>query len=703
MKGKEFVYKVSARVRADWDYIDKERRNNLLIPLVFFTGTLIYLEIISHLIIYSMMDSKIILAIVFALPVGIFLTLLVGVFNSKINKSLMLFLTGLICFYYGLQVTYYSLFKVYFSFQTLGMAGDAVSEFGSNVVDAIRDNISELILIAMPLLLLPVIIKQGLELVTRKYKEQGVLGGAIVFFHCIALLAILPFGKADYSPYDIYYNTRVHDFAGEQLGIATMTRFDLIRLISPREEIVLANTPSIDWMEATAIPTGIPIKESSKSDVEGSIKPDEEPAVTPTPTAIPIDRSPNVMNVDFISLAKNENDDVIRTLHEYFAQALPTNKNEYTGMFQGYNLIMITAEGYSPYAVHKELTPTLYKLNNEGFIFNNFYTALWQTSTSDGEYVAMTGLIPVGTRSMYRSRNNYIPFSLGHQFNRLGIDSKAYHNHTYTYYQRDETHRNLGYDYIAKGNGLELKSDVWPGSDVELMEDTVHRFIEEGQFHVYYLTVSGHMNYTFAGNSMSFKNRELVKNLPYSSEGKAYIACQIELDRALEYLISRLDEAGVLDNTVIALSADHYPYGWEKAQLDELAGHDIEANFEIYKNNFILWNNGMKEDIIIDKPCSSLDILPTLSNLFGLEYDSRLLMGRDILSDVTPLVILSDRSFITDKLMYNSATKEIKKLTDEEIPEGYIKGINSIIKNKFTISDIILAKDYYSYVFDNKY
>lgn len=707
MKGQEFVKKISARVRADWDYIDKGRRDNLLIPLAFFTGTLVYLELISHLIIYRAIDSKIILPILFALPAGIFLSLLVGFFNPKVNKCLMLLLTGLICFYYGLQVTYFSLFKVFFSFQTLGMAGEAVSEFGSDVVKVIKDNISELFLVAMPLLFLPFIFNKGLELIKRKRKEAGVLGVAILLFHCIALLAILIFDKGDYSPYDIYHNTRVHDFAGEQLGIATMARFDLIGLISPREDMVLANIPSIDWKEPISTPTQAPMQSSSDSDAKTSTKADVEPKTTPaltsTPTPTPIDKSPNVMDIDFLSLAEKEDNNVIKTLHEYFAQAIPTNKNEYTGMFKGYNLIMITAEGYSPYAVHKELTPTLYKLNNEGFIFNNFYTALWQTSTSDGEYVAMTGLIPVGTRSMYRARNNYIPFSLGHQFNRLGIDSKAYHNHSYTYYQRNETHSNLGYDFIAKGNGLELKSDVWPGSDKEMMEDTVDRFIEDEQFHVYYLTVSGHMNYTFIGNSMSFKNKELVKELPYSTEGKAYIACQIELDRALEYLISKLDETGVLDNTVIALSADHYPYGLDKAQLDELAGHDIEDNFEIYRNNFILWNSGMKEDIIVDKPCSSLDILPTLSNLFGLEYDSRLLMGKDILSDAAPLVILSNRSFITDKVMYNSATGDIKKLTDEEIPNEYIKDINNIIKNKFTISDNILRKDYYSYVFGNKY
>jgi len=361
---------------------------------------------------------------------------------------------------------------------------------------------------------------------------------------------------------------------------------------------------------------------------------------------------------------------------------------------------MITAEGFSPYAVDEVVTPTLYKLTHEGFVFNNFYTALWQTSTSDGEYVACTGLIPVGTRSMYHARNNLLPFSLGNQFNQLGVESKAYHNHTYTYYERNETHPNMGYIFKANGNGLVLEHpDVWPESDLEMINATVDEYINEDQFHVYYLTVSGHMNYTFVGNQMANWNKAAVKDLPYSSDCKAYIACQKELDKALEQLIKDLEEAGVADKTVIALSADHYPYGWEKKNIDEIAGHIVDPDFEIYKNHFILWSAGMKENIVVDKPCSSLDILPTLSNLFGIEYDSRLLMGQDIFSDSDPLVILSNRSFITDKVMYNTETGEAEKLTKEELPENYIETLNKIIKNKFSVSQSIAKQDYYRYVF----
>lgn len=696
-KVKEYLKKVADFIKKYWDFTDKEKRDNVICPFFFYSGTLIYLEIMLHLLIYQSVDNKIIYPILFAFPFGLLLTLLTGFFRAEINKKLMWAVTGFVCFLFSVQLIYFYVFKVYFSFQSIGMAGDAFSEFGSDVVTAIKDNISELILLYLPLPVLAILLKEGLNHNKRDLKEQGVMGVGIMLMHILVLLSLPIFGKGDYTPYDLYHNSKVYDLIGKQLGIATLTRIDMGRLLIPEEDLVLADAPAVQWDNPTTAP--IPSKAPKKIADSKTTKQNVSPTPSPLPTPTPIDTSPNIMDIDFQALAEKEKIKKIRTLHEYFASATPTNKNKYTGLFKGYNLIMITAEGFSPYAVHKTLTPTLYKLVHEGFVFTNFYTALWQTSTSDGEYVAMTGLIPVGTRSMYRTRNNFMPFALGHQFNRIGVESKAYHNHTYTYYQRNETHPNLGYKFKAKGNGLVLPSDVWPESDLEMIEATVDEYINEEQFHVYYLTVSGHMNYTFVGNSMSFKNRHLVADLPYSSEAKAYIACQIELDRALEKLLQKLEEAGVLDRTVIALSADHYPYGWEKDKLDELAGHEVDPNFEVYKNHFILWNSGLKENVIVDEPCSSLDILPTLSNLFGIEYDSRLLMGQDIFSDAPPLVILSDRSFITDKVMYNSETGEVIKLTDEELPADYVRTINRIIKNKFSVSQSIVEEDYYRHVF----
>ena len=153
---------------------------------------------------------------------------------------------------------------------------------------------------------------------------------------------------------------------------------------------------------------------------------------------------------------------------------------------------------------------------------------------------------------------------------------------------RDLSHPDLGYVYKAVGNGLEI-TESWPESDLEMIDVTTGEYMNEEPFHAYYMTVSGHLEYNFQGNAMAAKNQALVEDAPYSEHVRAYLACQIELDRALELLLERLEEAGVADNTVIALTADHYPYGLTPEEQSELAGHTLEENFELYRNACILY------------------------------------------------------------------------------------------------------------------
>lgn len=115
-------------------------------------------------------------------------------------------------------------------------------------------------------------------------------------------------------------------------------------------------------------------------------------------------------------------------------------------------------------------TPTLWKLSHEGIICDNFYTPLWGVSTSDGEYVTTTGLIPKsGVWSYSESSDNAMPFAFGHQFQALGYRTMAFHDYLYTYYDRNLSHPNMGYEYYGIGNGLELE-EVFPlrsGNDGE--------------------------------------------------------------------------------------------------------------------------------------------------------------------------------------------------------------------------------------------
>ena len=108
----------------------------------------------------------------------------------------------------------------------------------------------------------------------------------------------------------------------------------------------------------------------------------------------------------------------------------------------------------------------------------------------------------------------------------------------------------------------------------------------------------------------------------------------------------------------------------------------------------------MEEPITVDAPCCSLDVLPTLSNLLGLEYDSRLLMGTDVFSTGEHIAVLADRSFVTDKVFYNCTNGEVTLREGvTELPEGYLEKYIALVKNKFTLSTEILYTDYYGKVY----
>jgi len=165
----------------------------------------------------------------------------------------------------------------------------------------------------------------------------------------------------------------------------------------------------------------------------------------------------------------------------------------------------------------------------------------------------------------------------------------------------------------------------------------------------------------------------------------------------MTYLLDELEDKGVLDKTLIAISADHYPYGLSNQEISELMGHPVEENFELYKNSLILYNSTM-EPMVVDKPMASVDILPTLSNLLGLEYDSRLMVGKDVFADNEPLVIFLNRSFITKDIMYNSKTKEVIQLSDRVLSDEQLQYLKDKVESTFYLSKRIIELKYYKFL-----
>ena len=303
---------------------------------------------------------------------------------------------------------------------------------------------------------------------------------------------------------------------------------------------------------------------------------------------------------------------------------------------------------------------------------------------------------------MWKSNTPNIYYALGNSFNRLNYTTQAYHNWTYSYYQRNKTMNTLGFNsYLGCRNGLEKEIDCkWLPSDIDMMNVTVPKYSSQEKFMTYYISVSGHAPYNFTGgNSIASKNKSLVQDLPYSTSVKAYLATQIEFDRSLEAMINKLELDGVLDDTVIAIVGDHYPYTLSINEINELSNYDRDEVVEVNRSNLIIWNSTMEEKIEIDKVGSQIDVLPTLLNLFGISYDSRLLVGKDILSDYEGIAIFSNRSWVTDKGTYYTNGNRFVSKNNEEVSEEYISSINTRVANSFTISNSIIKYDIYNEIF----
>lgn len=643
-------------------------KKNYIWICIFTILTFIYEELIFHLATFKTMDINILYLLGFAISQGLFIYIITGLFKNKnINTILYIFIITLICIFYNAQFIYYSFYKSIISIYSL-ISGGQVFGFMSSIITVILKNWFIVLMLLLPVitLLICVIIKiVRVDHILIKEKITPALLMILIYLVSVITINYIP-SNAIYSNKNLYFNIHAPLLTTDKFGVMTMMRLDLERTIFGFSE------------------KDIEVNENNNPNINDTTPVDDTKEVTY-----------NKLDIDWNNIKENAPNDTIKSIDEYLSNSSISNKNDYTGMFNGKNLIVLVAEAFSPMAIDENLTPTLYKLYKEGFQFDNFYTPLFPVSTADGEYMTDTSLIPKeGVWSVYRVKDNYMPLSYANVFENLGYTSRAYHNNTYTYYRRNDYLKAMGYDsYLACGNGLESKINCkqWPQSDLEMINATVDDYINDDHFLAYYMTVSGHLEYSRNGNMMTTKNWNLVKDLDKSAAAKSYLAANIELDKALASLIEKLGSSGKLADTVISISGDHYPYGLTLDEINELSDYTKDENFEIHHMSWLLWNSTMEEPVKVNKVSSSLDIVPTLYNMFGIDYDSRLFMGRDIMSDVEGLVIFSNRSYITEQSRYNALTKEITGNTDTE----YNSNISNTVYNKFKYSRLILENDYY--------
>ena len=646
-------------------------RKNLLL----FCLTGVYVELCLHLCVFGSMDRYAGYPVLFGLLGGALCTLVVSSLPKVLRQITGVLLVAAQVLLAEVQLVYHCIFGDFMPVSQIGMGGNVVVNFNSQLLYGIRQNLLKILLLLLPLIavILCLILRRAQVLKLRLRWKQTMASFAVLLALLLTVTGLMYVGRDKaFSAYRTFTNVNTStDSSYKKIGMLATTAQELRYMLFSSSGSIMITPSSLNISD-------VPRTYSSNSY--------------------------NVIeSIDFTALADSTDSDILKATDEYLSNTTPTRKNNYTGLLKDYNLITICAESFCPWFISEELTPTLYKLSHMGILFENYY-GTFQSVTTNGEYTMCMGLYPDMSRTKTDSSfnvagTNYLPFCLGNALKGMGYQAWGYHDYIGDFYNRNITHANMGYTFKAADSGLAMKID-WPSSDLEMMEASVDDYINSGEpFHAYYMTFSGHYQYNW-DNAMSAKNRDAVKDLPYSEPVKAYIACNLELEYALEYLMQRLEEAGVADKTCIVLTNDHYPYGLTEDEYNELAGQTLDTTFEKYRNSFICYVPGLSENIVVDEYCSTADILPTLLNLFGVDYDSRLLAGTDVLSSGLHVAVLSDKSFLTKTFRYDAGTETVIPADENTTVSGKLaEAYRLYVDSRFQLSGNILNSDYYAHVF----
>ncbi len=690
-----------------------KKQKSTFLPFILFPLFTVWLELVLH--IFMGMELKYApIYILHGLMYGFIFSFITKLFPKKASLTISKIWAFIMSLLFGVEFIAKNILQDFYPASMLKTAaGNHLSDYIGAIIIMIGKKIHVLILFFLPVILAFIFLRKPLK---SKIKKRGMLILSLicaVLFYFLGRAAIaIPF-HGNLTPKELYNSDTNYNDQVEQLGLINMLRLDIKHMIWPVESEI----------DVPVDPT--PVDPEPEDPEQAKYK-------------------PNKINLDFAQIQKDTTNNNIKQLAQYFSTVKPTMQNEYTGIFKDYNIVFFTVEGLSGYALDPIVTPTLWKITHEGFVFNNYYTALHFTSTSNGECQHLLGLYPKSGFPISMSRTGELKtntyFSLARQLNRLGYKSYGYHNNI-NMYGRTGSHPNLGYDwrYIHYTDAYKMYADSidyegakgynqgklrWMQRDSFMVAHTVTDYLTSDKpFNVYYLTVSGHTPYTYTSwawgkSGSNWVEDERVKSMTYTEKTKAYEMAAMEVDKAVEILIEKLQEAGKLEKTLIVLSPDHVPYADIDA-LEELAGKkfgsssDFEAinerniDFEVYHSCLAIWNPNI-ETKQIDKVCCQVDILPTVSNLLGLEYDSRMLGGTDILSSSEGLVVFASKSWRSDKGFYSSFTKKFTPNPGVNMSQSaldtYVKYMDSVANNRLKITNMIIESNFYNFALgSNKY
>ncbi len=332
-----------------------------------------------------------------------------------------------------------------------------------------------------------------------------------------------------------------------------------------------------------------------------------------------------------------------------------TEDNDYTATLKGKNVIMVQLEAIDTWMLTEDYMPNLYALKEKSIQFQKHFTPAYITAgTINTEFIANTGMIPAtGRVSISTHERNSFPLSLANLFRAEGYRAHSFHGSEGNVYNRGLLHPNLGYEQYHSGKDMDMNSYMLDRHLMAGYEDMT----KKEPFFSFVITYSGHGPYS--DENGIFKNHaEQARKVAERDEDNYIWAVghAMETDLFVKNLVERLEEDELLEDTVLIFYADHYNY----YMLDDPLIMEIKAVDDLnllQQTDFFIYSQD-QSPVQVEKVTSSLDIVPTLANLFDLKDDEAVYLGTDGLGKAGGYVFFADASFYTGDSKVIAPTEE---------------------------------------------
>lgn len=592
--------------------------------------------------------------------------------SKKIRNIVMISSWSLLMIINIMELVYYKIYESFFNLSGISFVG-AIKDGFDKVLLTVVQNIVPILLLLVIITIIGIYMKKkGLHIDSKINKSESLVLAAVIIVCSLYINVNINYiGKAEqFSYYKLLHKVNMPTKNVQSFGMISSTAISLHRTIFGFTQ-EMDESEDIYTNKKTALADDVNIKYN-------------------------IDE-----NIDLTALSQNETNPVIKQIHDYFNEQTPTVQNKYTGIFKDKNVIFILAESFDEAAIEPNLTPTLYELKHKGIVFNNYFAPKYPASTADGEYMLEWATLPIigENYSLIDMVYNTNPYILPRSLKTEGYKTYVYHNYSGYYNRRKQYFSTLNFDgYRYCGEGINTKCENFHGSDLDMMDQTIDDFINQDKFFSYFITLSGHGSYD-ESNFIAEKHLNKVRGTNYPYSLKYYIAANIEFDLAMNKLITRLKEANKLDDTVIVISSDHTPYYLTSSDLNANSPVNRDSKFDRNRGSLIIYNSELEGTHVVDKYAMNIDVLPTVLNMLGIKYDSRIVIGKDIMAvNNEGVVILPDRSWVTNAGAYDTSTGRFTKYL-ENVDDKYVSKLCQEVNEKYTISVNMQYNDYYKYIF----